>query len=319
MDKHLKRILPILVAILSSFTSLAQSDKQRVFTSDIDHFWQAFDSIQSTPDSARQIGIMQSLYVEKGTAGLKAFMKSRRFDAVKLVQAVHKYPRFWECVRPGTTAIKSKQSLIEKYIEKFKVLYPDFREAKIYFTISPARAGGTTKDSLVLIGSEIAVGNSTTNVSEFPDKRLAVFFQSQRGDNIIPFSVHEYVHTQQKVEGKNLLGQSLAEGSCDFITELVIDAKLSHSYLQYGRKHEKELKEQFEKEMYSEDFSNWLYNGATTKTVGDLGYFMGYTICKSYYKNANDKKTALKEIIELNYSDSAMVKAFLAKSGYYKP
>jgi len=70
--------------------------------------------------------------------------------------------------------------------------------------------------------------------------------------------------------------------------------------------------------MYGEDFSNWLYNGTTTKTMGDLGYFMGYAICQACYHHAKDKQAAINQIIRLNYADSEAVKKFLEESGYYK-
>ena len=44
---------------------------------------------------------------------------------------------------------------------------------------------------------------------------------------------------------------------------------------------------------------------------------MGYQICKSYYSNAADKKEAIKQIIQLNYSDSNAVENFLIRSNYY--
>jgi hypothetical protein len=169
----------------------------------------------------------------------------------------------------------------------------------------------------VLVGTEIATGNADTDVSEFPDKRLETFFKTQKTDNIIPFTIHEYVHTQQKGEGTILLGQALAEGACDFITDLVVKAELQHAFLVYGRKHEKHLKERFGKEMFATDFSKWLYNGSTTETVGDLGYFMGYAICKAYYNKARDKKKAIAEIIELDYADTEAVTDFLKRSEYY--
>jgi hypothetical protein len=85
----------------------------------------------------------------------------------------------------------------------------------------------------------------------------------------------------------------------------------------YGRHHEKQLKEQFKEDMFSEDFCNWLNNGSTSDTVGDLGYFMGDAICKVYYNNTIDKEKAIAEIIELDYPDTDSVKAFLTKSGNY--
>lgn len=307
----------VFLLMLAWSVRVQAQDNPRVFTSDVDNFWTAFDSVQTVKDTTRQIAFMQSLYIDKGTEGLKLFMKLRRFDAARLVTVINKYPKFWASIRENTLKIKPRIPAIETHLREFKVLYPDLRPAKLYFTITAVRVAGTVQDSLAMIGTEIATGNKNTDVSEFPDRRLANFFQTQSTDNIIPVVVHEYVHTQQRSEAKILLGQALSEGACDFITELILKEPLMNSYLQYGRKNEKELKAAFKKEMLGEDFSNWLYNGSTTKTMGDLGYFMGYAVCKSYYQHAKNKSQAIKDIITLNYGDQAVVMAFLAKSRYY--
>jgi hypothetical protein len=44
----------------------------------------------------------------------------------------------------------------------------------------------------------------------------------------------------------------------------------------------------------------------------DLGYFMGYKISESYYKNARDKRQAIKDILEINDFDK-----FLKQSKYH--
>src|SRR3546814_8835751 len=59
------------------------------------------------------------------------------------------------------------------------------------------------------------------------------------------------------------------------------------------------------------DLSDWVYN-ASPDTPGDLGYWVGYRIAKAYYRNAPDKRQALREIFGM--SDP---KAFLEKSGWY--
>jgi hypothetical protein len=306
-----------LCCLTCSVTVFAQKEGN-IFTSDINHFWTAFDSVQPIKEKNRQIEIMQSLYIDKGTAGLKEFMQLRNFDAGKLVDAINKYPLFWKSIRKNTLTIPSRIPAIETYLVKFKKIYPAMRPAKVYFTISSVRAAGVTQDSVIMIASEIAMGDQHTDVSEFPDKRLANFFKPKASVDIIPIVIHEYVHAQQKTEGKMLLGQCIYEGACDFITELVLNKQLNQSYLIYGRKNEQQLKEQFKKEMYGEDFSNWLYNGTTTKTMGDLGYFMGYAICQSYYRHAGNKQMAIKHIIGLDYADADEMKKFLVESGYYK-
>ena len=307
--------LPIFFAI--TLTSIAQGS-QKVFTSDIDNFWIAYDSIQTTKDSLEQIHFIQTLYIDKGTHGLKAFMDARDYSAKLWVGLIRKYPKFWNSIRPNTITVKSYAAEIEKSISKFKDLYPDLKEAKMYFTVGGLRSGGTTMNDMVLIGSEIATGNASTDVSEFPNKWLEGVFKNQQADNLVALNIHEYVHTQQKGESGILLGQAIKEGACDFIMELVIGKLLQNNYIVYGRVHEKELKEQFKKEMFTSFYSNWLYNGSSAKTVADLGYFMGYSICKTYYNNSPDKKKAIKEIIELNYSNSAAIENFLKRSNYYE-
>ena len=311
------KCLIILICSLTSSVIVCGQNAPSVYTSDIDNFWIAFDSIQTIKEKNTQIEVMQSMYIDKGTYGLKRFMELRKFDAAKLVETINKYPKFWRSIRGNTLTVKEALPGIETYIQKFKLIYPDLRAAKMYFTISAIKAAGVAQDSTALIGSEIAMGDKNTDVSEFPDKRLANFFKPKSAVEITPVAIHEYVHTQQMTEGKTLLGEAIYEGACDFITELVLKKRLMNSYLIYGRKNEKTLKLQFKKEMLAEDYSDWLYNGATSKTMGDLGYFMGYAICKAYYRHSNNKSAAIKDIIGLNYADQSAIMEFLAESKYY--
>jgi hypothetical protein len=59
------------------------------------------------------------------------------------------------------------------------------------------------------------------------------------------------------------------------------------------------------------DVSKWLYNGTLDKQ-GDLGYWVGYRIVKSYYEHASDKRDAFREILQMTDP-----KVFVTKSGWY--
>jgi uncharacterized protein YjaZ len=76
------------------------------------------------------------------------------------------------------------------------------------------------------------------------------------------------------------------------------------------RGREAEIETAFVADEDKTDLSKWLYNGTLTKP-GDLGYWVGYRIAKSYYQHATDKRHALRDILEM--SDA---KAFLARSGW---
>jgi len=65
--------------------------------------------------------------------------------------------------------------------------------------------------------------------------------------------------------------------------------------------------------MYLNRYSNWIANGdqESAEKPADLGYYVGYEICKAYYDKATDKKQAIKDIFTIRD-----YKAFLEKSGY---
>jgi hypothetical protein len=60
----------------------------------------------------------------------------------------------------------------------------------------------------------------------------------------------------------------------------------------------------------------WLYaeREISGKRCRDLGYFVGYRICKSFYDKSGDKKQALAHMIGLNLTDEN-ASAFLAFIG----
>jgi hypothetical protein len=75
--------------------------------------------------------------------------------------------------------------------------------------------------------------------------------------------------------------------------------------------HENEIESAFVADEDNTDLSKWLDN-STLEKLGDLGYWVGYRIVKSYYQHAADKRQALRDIIEIT-----VPKSFLSKSGWY--
>ncbi len=317
------RILCLLLLSFLSFSpAFAQQPTQKVFFSDIDHFWVAYDSIRTTPDSLRQLQYLKKLYLGKGTPGLKSMMQARSYTAEEYVGAIRRYPKFWNSIRPFTLRAQTAAAGIEPYLKKLKQLYPALHPASIYFTMGLFRSGGTIKDGAVLIGSELTLGGPGVDVSEFPPSTRASLNRSYQGDPVkkaVLTNVHEYVHTQQKEPGNPLLSLALYEGTCDMIAEVITGRVPSLPYMTYGPAHEADLKEKFKAEMFSPSTKNWFYNQTSDDPnhVSDLGYFMGYAICKAYYQQAKNKPAAIKRLIELDYGNDSAVEALLRETHYY--
>jgi hypothetical protein len=312
----MKQISVIFFSLI--FSSAFSQKSTKIFTSDIDNFWVAYDSIQKTNNHSQKMDLIKRLYTDKGTEGLKTFMKVRDYNDTVFVNIIDKYPKFWNSIRPNTLTIKTKTNELEASVAKLKQLYPELKEAEMYFTIGGLNSGGTVSGNKVLVGAEIATGLPSTDVSEFQDDWLKGVFAEQSLDNIVSLNVHEYIHTQQTGNRRRVLSQSIKEGACDLIAELVMNTTLERKYLSYGAAHSAEVKDLFKKEMFTGNFRNWLYNGRQKGESADLGYYVGYEICKLYYQNAKDKKQAVRDIIELNYDDDKAVEDFLIKSKFFK-
>lgn len=313
MNRH---ILITLVLIVFCKSLVAQKPSL-IHTTDIDNFWTAYDAIQTTSDLSKKIKIINSEYINKGSKGLKAFMAARQYNDTLWIALIDKLPKFWNSIRPNTLTVKHKTTELEEGIKKLKAIYPDLKPAEIYFTIGALRSGGTVKGNMVLVGAEIATGNATTDVSEFDNDWFKNVFKEQSLDNIVYLNIHEYIHTQQNQNGSSLLSQVIREGACDFVAELAMQKPLNTKYLSYGKANATSIKALFKREMFSNNFENWLYNGRQRPEDADLGYYIGYEICKAYYHQANDKKQAIKDIIELDFSNESSVEHFLEQSHFF--
>ena len=97
-----------------------------------------------------------------------------------------------------------------------------------------------------------------------------------------------------------MLCACLAEGSADFLGKLTsgrLVSRMEETHV-WADARERELWLEFQKQMDSKDTSHWLYgsSGGNGRPV-DLGYWMGFKISEAYFKNAADKKHAVRDML----------------------
>jgi hypothetical protein len=307
--------------------------KAKFVTSDIDNFWRAYDLAQKEPVLARKVFIYQTEYIDKGSAGLKDFVRLRIKSAQTLAETIEKLPRFYASIRAGTLRVREMEKRMRKAFKKFKKIHPDAVFPDVYFVIGITDTGGTTSESGLLIGTELYGATAQTPRDEFLEafrkrapkdidektlrertgRLLSIMLKPI--ENLTPLVAHESCHFNQKYAALDtLLAKSVQEGACDFIAEMTAGETLNVMQKIYGDRHEAELWKEFEAQMAGKDYSKWMYNGISSDTrPPDLGYYMGYKISRAYYKRARNKKQAIKDILETK--DFA---AFFEKSGYRK-
>lgn len=302
--------------IISAFLFLSVSlnvTSQTVFhTQDIANFYNAFDKVISITDKQKQLEIIQENYIDKGSLGLKYTVENsldnnKKATAENWLTMISNNKKSIERIRPYFNNLTSQKKILEEKFAYFKKVYPDFKDGDVYFVIGLDVFGGRPSGKNLIIGCEIMAKDS-------PDWAVSIV-------------LHEYVHTLQKMTHDALLAHSISEGSADFIAELVNEKSLRKSYpngyIDFGCQNEEVIWEEFKNYIASNEKGNyfdWLYGqkgiNINETQIKDLGYFIGYKICKSYYNSASDKKKAIKDIIELDLSSDENAKQFLLQSNY---
>lgn len=282
----------------------------RLVTSDIPNFWRAFDraSLTSAAD------LLQREYLDAGSLGLRDFTRSRIQTGHALAATVAARPRYYAAIRENTMALDTTPSIKESIraaFRRLKALYPEAVFPDVYFLIGRLNSAGTTSPNGLLIGVEMNARDPGTPVDELSNWERAVTGQIATLQHIV---AHELVHVQQ-VSGnasQTLLAQALREGSADFIGELISGGTINRLQRTYGDAHERNLWEEFSTGMHGTDTSRWLFQGdRSIDRPADLGYYIGYKICETFYRGATNKPDAVRQILQVTDAD-----AFLRRSNY---
>ena len=315
-----RTIAVTIFVLFISTMSLAQSGPQlnrdpvtvKFVTSDIVNFWRAYDLAAMETDKTKRVAIFQSEYLDKGSPGLKDFLRLRIKSAETLVDTIDKMPKYYASIRPQTLQVQRMEKRMRAAFVKFKSIYPDAVFPDVYFLIGVTNSGGTTGPSGLLIGTEMYGKTAKTPMEEISDWLRVVLSSVENVPAIVAHeSCHYNQHYNTSPDQRHLLGKALQEGACDMIGELVAGHTINEHLKVYGRKHDAEIWRDFEADMYKRDVSKWVYNALTAKDrPADLGYYVGYLITRSYYDNAKDKRQAVHDI--LNIQDA---RAFYEASG----
>ena len=302
------------------FSCQSPEPQYNILSTDIDNFWLAYEAVQEEEDSLKRIQLVDSLYISKGTEGLSMIMEARNYTAAEYADMMIRYPAFFTSIRPNTQEVKELSQALGEGIQRLENLYSPLRPANIYFTMGCMRTNGTVRDSSILIGSELALMNDKVDISEFDDQTqewLNGYIATEPLNNLVLLNVHEYVHTQQQEMSTDLLYIVLYEGVAEFLSVLAMEQPSSSPAIEYGKANPA-VRDKFEEEMFYNRIYEWLWSNAPNEfNTRDLGYYIGYEIAERYYTNAKDKKVAIHELINLDYSKTEEVDALINSTSFF--
>lgn len=285
-----------------SATSTAAAGGPVVQTEDVERFYKLYDATGGHPTADQ----LQHDYLDPGSEGLHHLAKVRNVTGTRIADAMAKRPDIYSGAKKCMIVLPRARARLEGALRKLARLYPEAHFPPV--TIAVGR------------GKPVGVGGPDAGLQIGLEALCAVEWMDPNvEDRFVHVIAHEYIHVQQAAalsddEHPTLLERSLLEGVAEFGAELISGqpGEVTSSQMKAATQgHAKEIETAFVADQNSTDLSKWLDNSTMDKQ-GDLGYWVGYRIAKSYYQHAADKRRALREIIEM--SDP---KAFLAKSGWY--
>lgn len=292
-----------------NISNISKPEQLKIITSDVYNFIRLYPKFfQKNADA-----VLWKDYIASGSNGLKTFFNVRmssRSDYV--LNVIKKHRRFYEGLEPVAKQLPSFNKQIKDAAVKLEDLYPDAIFPPIYFLIGNLNAAGTPDGGAgQLVGLEFFSNYPGRDTSELNAWEQSVLSDTGRLAGVV---VHEMIHVQQKNgSGNSVLEKCFTEGAADFITYLLLNKIILPRQHAYGNAHQKELFDRFLKERNGDDLSYWMYNaGMEDKGIpSDLGYYIGFKICESYYAKQTDKKQAIRDILERTDFEN-----ILRESGY---
>jgi hypothetical protein len=269
---------------------------------DVYRFYKLYDATSGHPTADQ----LQHDYLDPGSDGLHNLAKARNVTAARIADNIAKQPEIYSGARQCMAALPRVRQRVAVALRKLGRLYPEARFPPV--TIAVGR------------GKPVGIGSAATGLQIGLEALCAVKLDNLNvEERFVHVIAHEYIHVQQFAalnddEHPTLLERSLMEGAAELGAELISGqpAEVANPGLRASTEgHEKDIESAFVADEDQTDLSKWLDN-STMEKQGDLGYWVGYRIVKSYYRHAADKRRALRDIIEM--SDP---QAFLAKSGWY--
>ncbi|HEY4843995.1 MAG TPA: DUF2268 domain-containing putative Zn-dependent protease [Terriglobales bacterium] len=266
---------------------------------DVERFYKIYDAAGGHPTADQ----LQHDYLDAGSEGLHHLAKVRNVSGTAIAKTLTEHPEIYSDAKRCMAVLPQARERLQAAMLKLRDLYPEARFPPVTIAVGRGKPVGVGSPAFgVQIGLEALCATNWMN----PNVE----------DRFVNVIAHEYTHVQQAQaladdEHPTVLEMSLIEGAADFTAELISGEISSYQFVGTMKGREKEIETAFVPDEDKTDISKWLYNG-TREKPGDLGYWVGYRIVKSYYQHSVDKRQAFREILEMTDP-----KAFLAKSGWY--
>jgi hypothetical protein len=299
----MKRIGAVFYALicagLAMTAAAAPAPAPRIAIEDVARFYKLYDATHGHPTADQ----LQHDYLDDGSEGLHNFARLRNTTGARIAKAMADHPEIYADARRCMTVLPRVRQRVKAVLLKLGRLYPEAQFPPITIAVGRGRPVAISGP-----GEGVEIGLEALCATNYLNPNVE--------DRFVHVIAHEIVHTQQspalaKDEHPTVLELALIEGSAEFVGELISGEVAYGVFKESTKGQEAQIEGKFVGDEDKTDLSAWFNNGTLDKP-GDLGYWVGYRIAKSYYEHRTDKRAAIREILQM--SDP---RAFVIKSGWY--
>ena len=266
---------------------------------DVERFYKIYDAANGRPTAEQ----LQRDYIDAGSEGLHTLARLRNVTGARIAETLDRNPKIYSDARRCMAVLPRVKERVQVALGTLGRLNPESRFPPVTVVVGRGKPAGIGyPDSGIQIGLEAVCA--------------ADFMNPNVEDRFVHVISHEYVHVQQApaLAGRDdltVLERSLLEGGAEIDLRADFRPGWAGHFPGLTQGREKEIETAFLADQDKTDLSAWLDN-STMEKPGDLGYWVGHRIAKSYYQHATDKRQALRDMLQMTDA-----KAFLAKSGWY--
>ena len=300
----MKKLKPAGLLLILAFTWARNSPADAAATpviqlDDVALFYAVYDAAGGHPGA----DALQHDYLDRGSEGLHTLARIRNVTGTSIAARLEKSPDLYIEARRCAAALPRARERIDAAMRKLARLYPDAKFPPITIAVGH--------------GKPVATASPTDGLMVGLEALCRVrYFDADLEDRFVHVVAHEYIHVQEPVaimdkEHPTVLETSLMEGAAEFVGEMISGGVGNPGIRTEIHGRETEIETAFVADEAKTDLSKWFYNG-TLDEPGDLGYWVGYRIIKSYYQHTTNKRQAIRDIFELTNAVD-----FLARSRWH--
>jgi hypothetical protein len=270
-------------------------------TEAMDAFWPYFNEALADTSQAR---LLLKTFVLKGPRELRDFYVVRYGSLDQMYgQMINGAPRYYSALQKqfSPDSVNLVKESVLSSMRRFREVYPNAVFPKVFIVPGILNSGGTATEMGMFVGGDMYGKSSEIPVDELNDWQRGAIMNFR---DLPRLTLHELMHFQQNYQdeayGETLLSAVIHEGVCDFLVELCTGEVLENENLDFlaDPANERWIFGELASELLGDDTSKWLYNGGSIEDrPHDLGYTVGYLICRSYYEQHPDKKQAVFELL----------------------